>query len=95
MTTIELCLEDDGTFTIETGEREEVPEQETAEGGNKTTAKDLPSALHIIKKLAEAAALNPPPTENEQTENPTDDTTEQPADDGQETAMMGAYKPRQ
>ena len=64
-TTIEICMEDDGTFSLETGEKEETPEEEGAEGGDKQTFKSVDEVLSAAKQLIEAGSMAPPPIEQE------------------------------
>lgn len=84
-TEITLCIEDDGTMSITTGEQEETPEQEQGEGGNKTPVSSIEEAVAMIKKLAEAAAPSQEPIDG------TGDSGGAPGEE--EGAMMANYRP--
>ena len=58
-TEITICLEDDGTISVESGEKEETPEQESAEGGNKQVVKSVDEALALAKQLLDAGSMAP------------------------------------
>jgi hypothetical protein len=55
-----ICVEDDGSITVEAGEKEESLEQESAEGGNKTPVKSIEEALAVAKQALESASMAPP-----------------------------------
>jgi hypothetical protein len=57
---ITLCLEDSGEMYIKSGEKEESPEMESAEGGEKIPVKSIDDALAMIKQMADSASMAPP-----------------------------------
>lgn len=87
-TEITLCIKDDGSMTIETGEKQETPEQEQAEGGNKQPVKSIDEALSMIKQLADAAAM-PQDGQQQDMEGQGEDQAAGEEDD----AMMAGYRP--
>jgi hypothetical protein len=78
-------------MTIETGEKQETPQQEQAEGGQKHPVKSIDEALAMIKALASAAAGGGDPADAGQADDGSD-TGADAASDGQEQAMMGSYR---
>ena len=87
-TEITLCLEDDGTITVESGEKEESPEQEAAEGGNKTQVNSIEEAIQIVTQMAQTASMGP-----EETGEPTGmPEAEEPAAE-EEAAMQAGFRP--
>ena len=60
-TSIELVINDDGSMTVEAGEKEEMGMEE---GGKKTPVKSIDEALQVIRKLAESGSVAP--TEDQQ-----------------------------
>jgi len=93
-TKFSLCLEDDGTITVETEEVEaaEPIEEEQAEGGQKTPVKSVDEGLAMIKQLAEAASMSPPEGEGMgmEEEKPTEDPAL--AAGQEDEAMMGGFR---
>jgi len=89
-TKIEICVEPDGTFSLEAGEREEAPPEDQAEGGEKQTFKTKEEVLSAASQLLDAASMGPPGDGMA-----TDDAglTEDPAAAGQEDqAMQDSYR---
>jgi hypothetical protein len=87
-TKICLLINDDGTMSVKAGEAMEQPMpgmEGGQEEGNTVPVKNIDEALAMIKQLAEAAAM---PAEGEAIEQPMQDQ-------GEESAMMGAYRPGQ
>ncbi len=91
-TEITLCIEDDGTMFIKTGEAPETPAQEQTEGGTKHPVASIDEALAMIKALANAAAT-PQDASQGDNDGPADTSAPGEEDDGQEAAMAKAYRP--
>lgn len=92
MTTIELCIKDDGSMYVETGEKEETPDQEQAEGGQQIPVKSIDEALQTIKQIASQASMGQEQGMGGQEETGEDQSAPD-EEEQQGQAMAQAYRP--
>ena len=87
---IEICVEDDGSFSLETKEKEETPEQESAEGGEKQTFKSADEVLAAVSQMLTAGSMAPVDQGGLDAENPAEASVPEEEQD----AMAQSFQPR-